>query len=605
MVRWLFNYGENELATGEQIKDGLAEALNHVVGRVKTFETSEDGLAPKLDTPELLKRADCEMYVHVHPAAAVYRVTSDGWAGEIVFMASPRRQRAIAALEQATALLIRCGPDPGATVRACRLLEVVRTPVLALVELPSMGITLSWCVENLAGLVNGASGYGEKVMFYRILRELEGLQTALVRLTALPETTAFVIPSGEDPQSLLRDFCSETLHGVERARHVLSTSPADSTETLFGSMHTLQVTSGFFSLDQLQRLARSTERLIGSVRECGANMTEQQLDGVRHSVHLVEVWVVALVEGLDGDGTVASSPELEAHIRMLEHVLECGGDIVVYSGETVVPVGSPEVGPSLCLDEAQLARLESLRAEVREWAELARSEGPDRSLAEPGEFFERAHQELVSICQSVRRVPLAPVLASLARHCREASARFGKLVRVDIEGDTLDAQEHLMASMAPPLVHLVNNAVEHGIEDSAERARLGKPILALVQVRAERTHNSLVLEVTDDGRGVPPEIVGRADREGVEADRLEGSLGEVHRLHRSNDSGAAHEAQGCSGMDVVVREVEAAGGIVELEWAQGEGTRIRIVLPEPDEAAEEVDEDEFADLAAEGELTFL
>lgn len=606
MVRWLFSDGEDELATGPQLNDGLAETLNHVVGRLKKLEAAQGGIEPKLDTPQFLDRGDAEMYVHVHPASALVRVTSDAWGGEVVFMASPKRQRAIAAIEQATALLIRSGLEPGATVRACRLLEVARSPVLALSALPSMGITLSWCVENLAALVNGIGGSGERTIFYRVLGELEDLLAALVRLTAPPETTALVIAGDEELRPLLRDFCHETLAGIERTRNVLSPGVDDAPHSPFGLMHTVQVTAGFLHLEQLQCLARSTGRLLGSVRACRARLTDRQFEAVGHSVDLIGAWVEALLVGLDGDGTVAWSAELEAHTRMLDHVLECGGQIVIHRADGVVPTGTAQVREILQLDLPQLLRLEAVRDEMRQWAESSRAEPGERTLAESGEFLERAHEEINSICQSVRRVPLGPILARLAQHCREASARHGKLVRVDATGDSLHAPEHLMNAMAGPLVHLVNNAIQHGIEDSAERGREGKKILALVQLRAERVEGSLILEVTDDGRGIQPEVMlGHDDRSSLVLDTAGGDCGGLCRLRLRSPTPTPLEAHGRFGLDVVVREVEAAGGVVELESVQGKGTRVRIVLTESDESPPEVDSDEFADLQAGGELIFL
>lgn len=604
MVRWLFGGGAPDPVTSAWVWDGLAETLNHVVGRIKTVETTAQEIEPTLDTPEFLDATDAESYAHVHPTASVYRVTSHAWEGEVVFMASPKRQRAIAALEQATALLIRSGLEPGATVRACRLLEVVRTPVLALSELPSMGITLSWCVENLAALVNGDGGYGERAVFHRVLGELEGLHGALVRLTAAPETTAFVIPPEEDMRVLLHDFCWETLRGIERVSDLSCPCPNDAPQSPFGLMHTVQVTSGFFHLTQLECLARGTGRLIGSVRECGAKMTAEQVEAVRHSVALIEDWVGDLLAGLDVSGTVAWSPEIEAHTRMLDHVVECGGHIVIHSQGTVTSGESGSVGQGLRLEQPQLRRLEALQAEVREWAELARSQGRVKPLAVPGEFLDRADHELVSICRSVRRVPMGPILARLVRHCREASARHRKLVRVEMSGDSLHAPEHLMAGIAGVLVHLVNNAIEHGIEDGPERGRQGKKVLALVEVRAQRIDGALVFEVADDGRGMPRAVLrAHAERSTSTVGWSDGGSGDVYRLRSRSEAALTEQASGRSGMDAVVREVEAVGGVVEVASTPGKGTRVRIVVSESE--GNESDDDDFSGLHEEGELTFL
>ncbi|MBV1862064.1 MAG: hypothetical protein KUG77_26825, partial [Nannocystaceae bacterium] len=568
MVRWLFGDFAELPVTGGPLCDGLAETLNRVVGRIKRLGATERCSEPVIDTPERLEGADARAYADVHPAATVYRVISDAWVGEVVFMASPKRQRAVAALEQATALLSRSGLEPGTIIRACRLLEVVRGPLLALSELPSISITLCWCVETLAELVNGCGGPRDRTILCRVLGELDDLQGAMVRLTAPPETTAFVIPLEEERRALLQDFCCETIRGIERTADIWFSGIDDTPASPLGLMHRVQVTADFFDLQQLQHLSRSTGRLIGSVRQRGAQLTDQQVKAVRHSVLLIETWVEALLAGLAGDGTVAWSPELEAHTRMLDHVLECGGDIVIHVPEVVVPAADATVGGARQLDEGRLSRLEVLRTELREWAELARLEGGSRSLAEPRDFFDRAHQELASICQSVRRASMGPVLARLAGHCREASARHGKLVRVDTTGASLDVPEHLMTAMVVPLAHLIENSIEHGVECRAERRRRGKTVLALVQLRAERIEGSLVLEVADDGRGIATEALRRHG---------DSSHPGVYRLHARPQALIPKGARGWPGTDVVVREVEAAGGVVEVESVQGEGTRVRIV----------------------------
>lgn len=610
MVRWLFGYGDDELIAGERLRDGLGETLNQVVGRVKNDLPPSVGVEPRLDTPEVLERTTTEMFARVHSEAAVFLVSSEAWSGEVVFLGSARRQHAIAALEQATTVLLRFGLDRDAMARSCRLLEEVRAPMLALSELPAMGITLSWCIENLAVLVNGVTGYREKALFYRVLRELDSLRAALLRLTAPREATAFHVPEEDDLRLLLADFCDEVGRAAREAEEALAANVEDVTHRLFRTMHALRGNSAFFGLEQVQAVAQGTQNLLGSVRDSGGRLSDQQVDAVRHSLYLIEAWVDELRDALDGDGIVGWSADLEAHARMLEHFIECGGRLALPRlGASTAP---DELSEFLRLDEQQLRRLEMIRSELKHWSELAARDVAEVDLEEQRAFFRRSYQQISALCQSVRRVPLAGLLRNLARHCREASQRHGKLVRVDVAGESVTAPEHLIAALSGPLVHLVNNAIEHGVEAAAERQAAGKKVLATVEIRAASSRGELYLEVLDDGRGIQRELVrSKAAALGRLTDELDDALQLVFLPGVSTTDRVDVIDRG-AGMDVVKREVDALHGTVEVVSTPGRGTRIRIVVPEQQaselEAVVEDDipvEEDVDDLEGDGELNFL
>lgn len=612
MVRWLFGYGADELITGARLKDGLGETLNQVVGRIKNGLHASGGFVPRLDTPEILERTACEMYGRVHAESAAYAVTSDAWSGRVIFMSSPRRQHALAALEQATSLLMRFGVDRNAMARSCRLLEEVRAPMLALAELPAMGITLSWCIENLAVLVNGIAGYREKALFHRVLRELDSLQTTLVRLTAPAEATAFKIPGEDDLRVLLRDFCEEVGRSIEDAEEALSANGDDLAHRLFRTMHAVRGNAAFFGLEQVQRVAHGTQNLLGSVRDSGGRLSDQQLEAVRHSLYLIEAWIESLAEALEDGDSVDWSADLEAHARMLEHFLECGGRIAIPRPGGSANGRGADLSEHLRLDEAQVKRLEAIRGEIKRWIDVAASGGAEPNPEERREFLQKTHAHLSVICQSVRRVPLGNLLGNLARHAREGAQRHGKLVRVDVSGDSLAAPEHLVAALSGPLVHLVNNAIEHGVEGSAQRQAAGKKVLASVELRAAHGEGEYTFEVVDDGRGIPRQEVLDAAREAGLVDG-DGSAADALDLvfHPQVSTRGDEEAldQGV-GLDVVKREVDALRGEVEITSIPGMGTRIRLTLPEYAETLEEelepvVEEAPIEDLESEGELNFL
>lgn len=608
MVRSLFGVADDALVVGDRLRDGLGETLNELVGRIKNTLDRSEQFVPRLDTPEVLERTAGEVYAQVRPDAAVYRATSTSWVGEVVFLASPRRRQAIAALEQATAMLMGFGLDRDVMARSCRLLEEVRGPVLALADLPSMGITLSWCIENLAVLVNGLSGFREKALFHRVVRELDSLRGALARLAAPHEATAFAVPQEEDLRSLLDDFCHEVERALNEADAASSSDDAEAVHALFRIMHGIRGNAAFFELQQVERICHATQNVLGAVRDSTGRLSEEQANAVRHTGYLIEDWVGALASSLRSGEAVTWSPDLEAHARMLEHVLECGGRI------TLPPTRGGGHGPSrdvydaLRLDGPQMERLEAIRAELKRWAQAADDNDARRGA------LEGAYSELSAICRSVRRVPLSGLLGKLARHCREVAERHGRLVRVDVSGEATSAPEHVTAALSGALVHLVNNAVEHGIEEAAERQALGKSVLASVALRASWCRGLLTLEVSDDGRGIRRHAVlarARAMGKAIDASGPDSALGLAFEPGLST---SGLEGRDGLGLDIVRREAENLGGSVELTSEVGAGTRVRLIIPENPgasamaeeaEEAEKVAQAEKVELDTDGALNFL
>lgn len=611
MVRWLFGYGADELLTGARLGDGLGETLNQVVGRIKNGLDPVEGFVPRLDTPQLIERSTCEMFGTVHTELAAFAVNSDAWSGSVVFSSTPRRQHAIAALEQANALLKRYGVDRDAIARACRLLEEVRGPLLAMAELPVMGITLAWCIENLAVLVNGVSGYREKALFHRVVRELDSLRNTLTRLAAPPEATAFRISADEEWRVLLGGLCEEVGRSIESAEEALSTEGDEMVHKLHRTMHAIRGNAAFFGLEQVERVALGTQSLLEAVRDSRGQFSSQQIEAVRHSMYLIDDWVEKLAEALEGGDSVCWSADIEAHARMLEHVLECGGRIALprLGGGSAA---AADVSEYLRLEEAQLQRLEAIRAEIKRWGEVEVGEQAGADLEEQRAFFRRTHTQLAAICQSVRRVPLSALLGNLARHAREAAQRHGKLVRVNVSGDGLSAPEHLVTALSGPLVHLVNNAIEHGVDSSQERQAAGKNVLATVEIRAACGDGEYTFEVADDGRGVScPDVLAVAREAGlVEGDGAAASALELVFLPWISTRKEESALDVGMGLDVVKREVDTLEGKVEIASTPGSGTRVRLTLPAGvesyDREGDTVEEDAPVEaLESDGELNFL
>jgi two-component system chemotaxis sensor kinase CheA len=194
--------------------------------------------------------------------------------------------------------------------------------------------------------------------------------------------------------------------------------------------------------------------------------------------------------------------------------------------------------------------------------------------------------ELQDTVMDIRLVPLNMVANQLPRVVRDVSREQDKQVDFEMEGADVEMDRTILDEISDPLVHLVRNAVDHGIESPEERADLDKPDTGQVTLRAERERDRVIVEVEDDGRGLDPDVLrdaavehGIMDRD--EADALDDD--DARELVFHPGLSTATEVTDVSGrgvgMDVVQSTVADLDGEVEIESERGVGTTIRLVLP--------------------------
>lgn len=185
-----------------------------------------------------------------------------------------------------------------------------------------------------------------------------------------------------------------------------------------------------------------------------------------------------------------------------------------------------------------------------------------------------------------RMQPVARVFEKIPRMVRDLSQQTGKRVAVEVEGTTTELDKALVEAIRDPVMHIVRNSLDHGIETPDERVAKGKPATGKLTVRAMHEGSTVTIEIRDDGKGVDPAVVKRvALSRGVitqaEADRM-GDREAIELIFRAGFSTAAKvtaiSGRGV-GMDVVRTHVERAGGQVELESHVGKGTTIRMKMP--------------------------
>ncbi len=209
-----------------------------------------------------------------------------------------------------------------------------------------------------------------------------------------------------------------------------------------------------------------------------------------------------------------------------------------------------------------------------------------REIKNQHAVINRIAEELQGAVMQVRMVPVSHAFQRFPRLVRDLSRKLGKKVRLVMEGEETEADKNVVEDLAEPLVHLVRNSLDHGIESPEERESAGKPPEGEIRLRAVQLDDQVWIEVIDDGRGMDPEVLKRkAYEKGIlSEDRLE-TITDEEALHLIFAPGfsTAEQVSDVSGrgvgMDAVRAMVDRVGGSVTVESTLGRGTCIRMALP--------------------------
>ncbi|MBB5695631.1 chemotaxis protein CheA [Muricoccus pecuniae] len=193
-------------------------------------------------------------------------------------------------------------------------------------------------------------------------------------------------------------------------------------------------------------------------------------------------------------------------------------------------------------------------------------------------------RELQEGVMAIRTQPVKSVFSRMPRLVRELSAQLGKEVRLVVTGEMTEIDKTVVEQLADPLTHLLRNALDHGIEPPEQRAAGGKPRQGTVHLSAEQRSGRIIIEMSDDGRGIDrARVLDRAKERGLvrqDAVLNDSEIDELIFLPGFSTAAAVSEVSGRGvGMDVVRRNIEALGGRIAVESRLGSGSRFVLSLP--------------------------
>ncbi len=229
-----------------------------------------------------------------------------------------------------------------------------------------------------------------------------------------------------------------------------------------------------------------------------------------------------------------------------------------------------------------MAELVIARSRINETLKKYEIKQVDESLAQ----LSRNTSDLQNIVMKIRMVPISYVFNRFPRMVRDLARNNGKEVQLIISGQETEVDRTVVEEIGDPLVHLLRNAVDHGIESTEERMKKGKPSTGIVRLDAKHEGNNVVIDVTDDGKGLNREkIISKAVERGLIDEMSAASLSdeEVYSFvflpgFSTNEKVTDLSGRGV-GMDVVKTSIENLNGSISIESERNKGSKVTIRLP--------------------------
>ena len=409
-----------------------------------------------------------------------------------------------------------------------------------------------------------------------------------------------------DNELLLKTFVTENEDGLaqmEQALLDLEFRPDDAEllNTVFRVVHSFKGNAAIFELRYAQEFAHALEDLLDRIRTRQQDFSPDIADVLLTSQDVMRKFVSQAASGKDA--ATSQSKKLLQRIQLLiegrsprkrkgkrDPKLEATEIPAATLTEEISTESAQVAASTLRVDVRKLDRLLDLTGEIA----IARGrtarliEGKEQcsieDLAEAHNIEAALQTELQELVMKVRMVPVGPMFRQYLRSVRDLAKELGKSVSLEIEGGDVEVDTSVVEHLRDPLLHMIRNAMDHGIELPEQRRQAGKQSAGTIVLRAWHEGGGISVEVQDDGAGLDRDkILEAARKRGITADPAEMSDHEVYQL--VFESGVSTTAQVSNlsgrgvGMDVVRRNVQSLRGSVSISSQPGLGTTVHLRFP--------------------------
>ncbi len=394
---------------------------------------------------------------------------------------------------------------------------------------------------------------------------------------------------------LLEEFIAETRETLEILSEQLvqwERAPEDKAlvDSVFRFFHTVKGSCGFLDLPRLLKLSHAAEDLLSSARD-GRILPSPQLVS---AVLAVIDKIAAITNALETGAAVRDNDD-ELIDVMLAFIPVAGQSISIpiTTVETETQDNDSHSEPKSRSVRVSLGLLDSLMNGVSDMV-LARNEVSRQmrkygANAELEQAFAKVSTCIADIRDAVglmRMMPIERLFSSLPRLARDISLELGKEIILRIEGREVEIDREMVEALRDPLAHILRNAADHGIESPEERMGAGKSAAGHIKIAARQSGNQILIEVSDDGRGIDVDALGRkAISSGLVTSDDWHKMSASQRLETMFLPGisTAQKVTAISGrgvgMDVVKTNLRSIGATIDLENIRGKGLSMTMRLP--------------------------
>lgn len=446
----------------------------------------------------------------------------------------------------------------------------------------------------------------------------------------------------KDDGELIAEFINESqehLQNIEQGVLVLEEQPkdADTLNSIFRAFHTFKGGSGFLNLTAIQSLAHELESLLDQARQDKLAITPPIVNIILEGGDTLKQFAVEISAQISG--AKPSGPIVVPTLSLLGRIREVLSGTARPSGTAPVPAPKktdaapaapaalaapapaqkspaadadpvavtpapiaaaapvkPESGNAIKAASAAVKvdtlKLDSLVDLVGEMViaqsiilqskdlSAIQSEQLNRDLAHMG----RISKDLQRTAMSMRMVPIHGTFQKMNRVVRDLAAKVGKHVQLSTEGEETELDRTIVEEINDPLVHMIRNSIDHGIEKPEIRAQRGKPVEGTITLRAYYKGGSIVIEIQDDGNGLDKDkILAKAIEKGIVKPDDQLTENQIFLLIMAAGFSTAEKVTDISGrgvgMDVVKRNIEKLRGKLEIRSTPGKGSTFSIFLP--------------------------
>ncbi|WP_289023266.1 chemotaxis protein CheA [Desulfobacter postgatei] len=443
----------------------------------------------------------------------------------------------------------------------------------------------------------------------------------------------------DDDIEILTDFISEAednLNNIEVSLIELEQDPqnTDIINDIFRPFHTIKGVSGFLSLGKINRLSHATENLLDSARSGDFIINHSATDAILESVDLLKQLIDSVKQGI-----VSGYRQEDDHIdvdilrdklKKLQIVLTKGekeplGEILVRKnnlkkqdidqaleiqkrhpgkkiGEILIEdkkIASTQVASALMEQSAVKKRVDSqVKVSTQKLDDLVDYAGElviaqsmlrqqtmknsalSQTVAQLGQIV----NNMQNIAMSMRMIPIKATFMKMIRLVRDLSRKSGKQINLSMTGEETEIDRNVVDALYEPMVHMIRNACDHGIESIQERTANNKPSQGNIDLRAYHKGGNIVIEIEDDGKGLDrAKIIKKATATGLITGDEQMTDAQVFSLILSPGFSTASQITDISGrgvgMDVVKAGIEKFRGHLNIESEKGVGSRFIITLP--------------------------